>query len=346
MQFQFSYRKIINIKFLLSILIILAGYTSVWTQHKQIQIQAYSAEEFVFHKEFIATKELDSKETKKDKLEIVFAPIEEVELSDDDYLRDFKFFEFDKEKTKPAREKTFIKPEIQRLIDAKEKAEKSSIDEKIEAFEPIIQNGSDEKFHWKPAIKESLYFLVIQHGFRMFQEKTYTELDGPFFRDWGNSVKNLGGWRDGDNLITNYIAHPMQGAVTGRIFINNSDKDKKLEFGKSKNYWYSRLRTLAWSAVWSTQFELGPISEATIGNVGLYDRVGPNRMGWVDMVITPTAGTGVLIGEDIIDKYILKKWLEKGSSRTKIKALRSFLTPFQTFTNLLAGKAPWWRNNR
>ena len=206
-------------------------------------------------------------------------------------------------------------------------------------------NGGD-KFNWKSAMVESLYFLGIQQSLRMVQKKTRREIKGPFFRDWGNSVKNLGKWRDGDSTFTNYVAHPMQGAVTGRIFINNSERSKRQEFGKSKEYWKSRAKALAWSAVWSTQFELGPLSEASIGNVGLYDRVGPNRMGWVDLVITPTAGTAVLIGEDAIDKYILKNWLEKSRPRWKIRLLRMFITPFQSFTNVLHGKLPWKRYAR
>ena len=182
---------------------------------------------------------------------------------------------------------------------------------------------------------------------RLFQKRTNSELGGPFFRDWEKSVKNLRGWADGDIFFINYVAHPMQGAATGRIFINNSDKSKKQEFGTSKDYWTSRMKAMAWSAFWSTQFELGPVSEASIGNVGIHDNVGRSRMGWVDLVMTPTAGTGVLIGEDIIDKYILKNWLEKQTvSRTKIKVFRTFFTPTTSFVNLLRGKLPWKRDDR
>ena len=206
---------------------------------------------------------------------------------------------------------------------------------------------SEEKFHWKPALEQSGIFLGIQHGFRLMQKKTQRELDGPFFRDWGNSVKNLRGWADGDNTLINYGGHPMQGAATGRIFINNSEKSRKLEFGTSKDYWTSRMKAMAWSAAWSTQFELGPISEATIGNVGVHDFYGPSSMAWVDLIMTPTAGTGVLIGEDIIDKYILKNWLEKKlTSRTRIKVYRTFLNPITSFVNILGGKQPWKRYNR
>ncbi len=205
----------------------------------------------------------------------------------------------------------------------------------------------EEKFHWKPALEQSGLFLGIQHGFRLFQEKTQRELGGPFFRDWGNSVKNLRGWADGDNTFINYVGHPMQGAATGRIFVNNSDKSRKLVFGSSKEYWTSRTKAMAWSAVWSTQFEIGPISEATLGNVGLHTKNGHSSMAFVDLVITPTVGTGVLISEDMIDRYILKNWLEKKlTSRTRIKVYRTFFTPITSFVNVLGGKKPWKRYNR
>jgi len=181
----------------------------------------------------------------------------------------------------------------------------------------------------------------------MTQEKTRRELNGPFFRDWRQSVKNLRGWGDGDNAFTNYIAHPLQGGVTGRIFINNSDRAKKQEFGKSKQYWESRLKAMAWSAVWSTQFELGPISEATIGNVGLNKKNGHSTMAWADLIVTPAVGTGVVIAEDAIDKYILKNWLErKIGNKITIRLFRSILTPTTSVSNLLRRRPPWSRDNR
>lgn len=204
-----------------------------------------------------------------------------------------------------------------------------------------------ERFHWKPALAQSGIFLGIQHSFRMTQDKTTRELKGKFIKDWGRSVRNLRGWGDGDSIFTNYVAHPLQGAATGRIFVNNSDFAKKQEFGKSKAYWESRFKAMGWSAVWSAQFELGPISEASIGNVGLNKVRGHSTMAYVDLVVTPVVGTGVLIGEDAIDKYVLKNWLErKVGDKTTLKLLRSVLTPTTSFTNLLRGKAPWKRDSR
>lgn len=212
----------------------------------------------------------------------------------------------------------------------------------------LIQPPVRDRFHWKPALVESGIMLGGQHAFRMLQKRTRKELSGPFFKDWAQSAKHLSGWQDGDSIFVNYIAHPMQGSTTGRIFINNSDRARKQEFGKSKKYWESRLKAMAWSAVWSTQFELGPISEATLGNVGLR-RTDRHKMAWVDMVMTPVGGTAFLVGEDAIDKYVLKKWLERrtdGKTTVKIKLLRSLLTPTMSVSNLLRRKAPWQRDNR
>ena len=209
------------------------------------------------------------------------------------------------------------------------------------------EDDKKDRFHWKPALAQSLVFLGLQHGARMFQKKTTQELGGKFFKDWMQSVKNMRGWGDGDNTFTNYFAHPLQGSLTGRIFVNNSDVAGKQEFGTSKKYWNTRLRALAWSAVWSTQFELGPLSEASIGNVGLRYKNVHCTMDHVDLVVTPVVGTAVLVGEDAIDKYVLKKWIERNSdSKVKIRILRTLFTPTMSAANLLRGKMPWKRPER
>lgn len=203
-------------------------------------------------------------------------------------------------------------------------------------------------FKMKEAMIQSSLMLAVQHGFRMFQHKTYTELDGPFFRDWGKSVKGLQGWRDGDNGFINYFAHPMQGATTSRIFLTNSPGANQIPFGKSGKYWKTRMQALAWSALWSTQFELGPVSEANIGNVGLRKKNGVSTMGWVDLVMTPTAGTGIVIAEDAVERYVLRKFernIVGGKTPTKLKILRSLLTPTYSVNNLLRGKTPWHRDD-
>lgn len=240
-----------------------------------------------------------------------------------------------------------------------ERSKTEEVDAKLPASDPPDSpaddeaegqlNGVPEKFHWKPALVQSGILLGIQHGFRLMQPKTQRELGGPFFRDWTRSLKNLRGWNDGDNWFINYVAHSMQGSANGRIFVNNSDNARKQEFGRSKAYWMSRGKALAWSAAWSTQFELGPVSEASIGNVGMRDDYGPSKLTWGDLIVTPVFGTAFLVGEDAIDKYILKNWLERkanGRLTNRIKLFRSILTPTTSFANLLRGKPPWKRDNR
>jgi hypothetical protein len=64
-------------------------------------------------------------------------------------------------------------------------------------------------------------------------------------------------------------------------------------------YWASRGRAAAFAAAYSLQFEVGPISEASIGNVGLRS----DTTGWVDYVVTPTGAFGLVIAEDALDKF-------------------------------------------
>lgn len=200
-----------------------------------------------------------------------------------------------------------------------------------------IENGID----WKSAFKQSLLFLGVQHGYAFTQAKTRRALKGNFFKDYIDSVKSLHGWEDGGRFFTNYIAHPMQGSFTGFILVQNDRKGRQTEFGKSKEYWNSRLKALAWSAAWSTQFEIGPISQASIGNVGL-----SGKQTYVDIVMTPTAGFGLMLAEDAADKYLIKG-IEGKTKNYYVKIFsRMLLNPTRTMANLTRFKLPWYRDNR
>ncbi len=206
-----------------------------------------------------------------------------------------------------------------------------------------IDNDSNDKqgFQWKPAIAQSLMFLAVQHGYAITaQAKTRRDLKhGAFFRDYVDSVKSLHGWDDGGRFFTNYIAHPMQGAMTGFIYVQNSPQERKLEFNESSAYWKSRLKAFAWSAAWSTQFEIGPISQASIGNVGLH-----GKQTWEDIIVTPTAGTLMLIGEDALDRFITRR-IERNTNNFYVKIFaRMLLSPVRNFSNLVRFKSPWYRD--
>ena len=229
------------------------------------------------------------------------------------------------------------------------KAAAATFDEAIEDTAiDVTEIEENVDFQWRPALIQSGLFLAIQHGYRMTEEKTRRELDGPFFRDWKDSVDQLHGWYDGGRLFTNYVAHPMQGSMTARIFINNSPKANAAEFGRDRAYWASRTKAFVWALAWSTQFEIGPLSEASLGNIGkqLYDGH-KSKLTYGDIVVTPIAGIAWTVGEDAMDKFVLRNWLElKIENRLLMKILRSLLTPTRSFANVLRGRAPWRRDHR
>lgn len=207
----------------------------------------------------------------------------------------------------------------------------------------IVSNGGfppiEEGFRWRAATKQSLMFLAIQHGYALTQPKTQSAIKGKFVRDYLNSIKSLKGWDDGGRFFTNYIAHPMQGAFTGYIQIQNDPKGLKQQFGPSADYWRSRMKAMAWSAAWSTQFEIGPISQASIGNVGL-----SGKQTWGDIVVTPTVGTAMLVSEDAIDRFVMIR-IERSTENFYVRIFaRMLLSPTRTVANLFRFKNPWHRD--
>lgn len=219
--------------------------------------------------------------------------------------------------------------------------DKKTGESKTPEFEddPDSSTVPSRTFHWERAIGQSIVMQLLQHTFSVTtQEKTSRALKGPFFSDYINSVKGLHGWDDGNRFFTNYIAHPMQGATTGFIFIQNHERAKRQKFAESKKYWIDRLKTLAWSAVWSTNWELGPVSQASIGNLGLNGK----GMAYVDLVITPTVGTAWAITEEALDRFIIRH--QEGRGKAAKILMRMLLNPMRSMANILRLKHPWYRD--
>lgn len=205
--------------------------------------------------------------------------------------------------------------------------------------EPDEVPEADTRFRWRAAAEQSLLFLAVQHGYALTQPKTRRDLRGSFFRDYARSVRSLHGWGDGGKFFTNYVAHPMQGSLMGFVQVQNDPTGSRLRLGRSSAYWRSRMKALAWSAAWSTQFEVGPLSQASLGNVGLH-----GKQTYVDLVMTPTAGIGLLVAEDALDRYVIEK-LERRSRSVYVRVLsRMALNPTRTAANLLRFKKPWHRD--
>lgn len=197
--------------------------------------------------------------------------------------------------------------------------------------------------NWKNIQRESNFYLGIQHLFRIGTEKGTREgLKGPFFEGYADSVGALHGWADGDPFYVNYIGHPLQGSASGFVFAQNDQDYIGVEFGRNRDYWRSRLRAAAYNFAYSTQFEIGPISEASIGNI----QAKWPQQGMVDLVITPTLGTAVMIGEDALDKYVIQ-WFERRVENPYVVLLvRAWLNPSRSWANAMRWKVPWARDDR
>jgi hypothetical protein len=207
-------------------------------------------------------------------------------------------------------------------------------------------------FQWRPALSESFKLLAIQQGI-MFSTDEWTRYNvshGQFFNDWFRAV---GGtfetWDDGDPWIDNYVGHPIQGAITGYIQVQNDARGRREEIGWRRSYWISRMKATAWSAAYSTQFEIGPISEASIANLGAYRyRNCPTceltrGAGWVDLVVTPAGGLGWMLMEDSLDRFVVKRSERDRRPGAWSNFLRCALNPGRSAANMLAGKKPWYR---
>lgn len=213
-----------------------------------------------------------------------------------------------------------------------------------------------EKFRWGRAILQSANFMAIQQGIMLADDKwsRYELTHGKWFKTYMSAVRGYGGrWDDGDPFLDNYVGHPMQGAITSYIQIHNDPAGRRLEFQNSKAYWMSRMRSMAWNAAYSTQFEIGPFGEASIQKLGSYHYQNcvpgckvVNGAGFVDLVITPTVGTGWVVMEDVLDKFVAKKAENKFGRNGWTNLIRCVINPSRTAANILDHKRPWYRTSR
>jgi len=215
--------------------------------------------------------------------------------------------------------------------------------EPVKPSEQLPPENPTGPVEWGPLTRQSSYYLGIMHGFRLLTEPgTRSGLRGPFFGNYLRALGNLHGIADGDEFYVNYIGHPIQGAVSGFLFRQNDPTYRDVEFGRNKRYWKSRLRSAAFAWAFSTQFEIGPVSEASIGAI----QSSYPQQGFIDHIATPTLGAAWGIGEDALDRYLIRR-IERETSNPWIRGIaRSALNPARSFSNTLAGKVFWHRNDR
>ena len=75
---------------------------------------------------------------------------------------------------------------------------------------PTPPTESQQGFQWGEAFKQYMMMLTFQHIVRLPQGKTHSELGGPFWADYVESVASLRGWPDGDSAVINYDSDSQQ----------------------------------------------------------------------------------------------------------------------------------------
>jgi hypothetical protein len=206
----------------------------------------------------------------------------------------------------------------------------------------VISPGDTDGGGVRGTVTDSLRLLILEHAIRVgFQQKTRRELGGNFWRDYRRSVRWPGQWEDTDAWAVNYIGHPIHGAAAGYIWLDHAPA-AGIPISRESEYWTSRLRATAWSAAYSIQFEIGPFSEAAIGNVGIR----PATTGWVDHVTTPVGAFGFMVAEDALDRYVVQ-WAERRVRNALVRVVIRFAAgPSRTLSNTASGKFPWHRPDR
>ncbi len=209
-------------------------------------------------------------------------------------------------------------------------------------IQPIAPPPADTKIRWKTANKESLLSIGIMHTFNVWTEAgTRDALNGPWLKDYLDSLAALRGWSDSDRFMAPYVGHPIQGSIFGFILRENDPKYRNVQFGDGRDYYISLLRSMAYSAVWHAEWKIGPASEASIGNVMLHA-----SPGFITLVDTPTLGTLTMFAEDAADRYLIIGLENRTANRALIMLARSFLNPGRSFANIMAFRVPWERDTR
>ncbi|HEY3706718.1 MAG TPA: acyloxyacyl hydrolase [Terracidiphilus sp.] len=232
-----------------------------------------------------------------------------------------------------------------------------SIEPGQRAFVPLNQCPYDKtrarecRIHWTPLIIEASVYTAAQNAFNLYSGYWYRweTTHGKWMDRWFDSVTGWrwDHWEDNNPFLDDYIGHPMMGAITNYMWIQNDPKGATVDFGNNRVYWKSRMRALAFTTAFSLQWKFGPFGEASIGHNGdhfFVDKgVQTNETGWVELVTTPVGGLAWTMAEDAIDKHLVRK-LQQKPHRVVTQLGISFLTPSKATANILRFRPPWYRD--
>ena len=209
------------------------------------------------------------------------------------------------------------------------------------------------RVHWVPLIISASLYNAFQDLGNLYTGYwyRYETTHGKWFDRWIDSDAQWrwDRWDDNNPYLDQYVGHPMMGSITNFLWIQNDPKGATLDMGNNWPYWRSRLRATAFTTAFSFLWKLGPTGEAAVGHNGdhfFYDKgVLTNETGWVELVTTPVGGLLWTMGEDALDKHVVKH-LEEKPRRPVTLLLISFLTPSRATANIFRWRPPWYRDGR
>ncbi len=209
------------------------------------------------------------------------------------------------------------------------------------------------RMHWRQMFISSALYLAFQNAGNLYTGYwyRYETMTGKW---WDRYIASVDGWlwdkwSDNNGVLDDYVGHPMMGAITNDIWRQNDPKAMSIEQGNNWLYYRGLLRATAYSTIFSFEWKLGPIGEASIGHNGdhyYHDQgIVTNETGWVDLVTTPIGGTLWTMAEDALDRHLVRRIEEKPRNPFTLLGI-SFLTPAQGAANILRFRPPWYRDSR
>ena len=216
--------------------------------------------------------------------------------------------------------------------------------------------GTGESYHWRGSDRSIPFFNVIENSFRSASDDQIRILlaNKPFWHDYAASMRhfNMRRWNDGDDFLVNYVGHPMQGAVSGFIEVQNDPTGRLQETQRNPGLLEKSFQGIPVGDCiqhpfrnQSTRVKLGigneggwtyPIHCHTICTApGTYKKY-TNNTGWVDFTITPTVGILWLLAEDTLDRFISDR-VQGGNTVSKScpRSCAVSLNPSRTMANAI-----------
>ena len=211
----------------------------------------------------------------------------------------------------------------------------------------------DCRVHWHQLVISSTIFIAFLNTGNLYTGYWYRweTTHGDWFQRWINSAAGWrwNRWSDSNPVLDDYVGHPMMGAITNDLWIQNDPESMTLEQSNSWPYWRRMLRATAFTTIYHFEWKFGPIGEASIGHTGDHYQYEngelTNETGDVELVTTPVVGGLWIMTEDAIDKHIIARVEDHPRNPFLLLGL-SFLTPARGTANVLRFRPPWYRDTR